>query len=253
MSADDYKISAVINTYNASPTLTRCLESLKVFDEIVVCDMESTDDTRDIALSHGARVVTFPKGNYNICEPARDFAIHSASCPWVIVVDADEVVPESLARYLYDYIRRSDRAEAVSIPFASMFMGRFTSTVTERHTRFFLKDKATWPPVIHSKVRIDGRIYRLPAKKRYEIIHFDNPSIAARIDKLNRYSDNEVVKRLERRYSTMSLLFRPWLFFFKMLVMKGGFRDGKRGIIRAYLEMMYQVALLGKHLENTII
>ena len=39
------KISVVINTYNARQHLEKVLDSVKDFDEIVVCDMESTDDT----------------------------------------------------------------------------------------------------------------------------------------------------------------------------------------------------------------
>ena len=42
-------ISVVINTYNAAKQLERTLESVTDFDEIVVCDMESTDHTLDIA------------------------------------------------------------------------------------------------------------------------------------------------------------------------------------------------------------
>jgi glycosyltransferase involved in cell wall biosynthesis len=43
------QISVVINTYNASKYLARVLETVKNFDEIVVCDMESTDNTVAIA------------------------------------------------------------------------------------------------------------------------------------------------------------------------------------------------------------
>ncbi|MDE6109591.1 MAG: glycosyltransferase family 2 protein [Muribaculaceae bacterium] len=250
-SSEANKISVVINTWNAAAQLGRALESVRDFDEVVVCDMESTDGTVELARSYGARVVTFPKGDYNICEPARDFAIHSASHPWVLVVDADEAVPPALREWLYDYIRRPDAADALSVPFASMFMGRFTSTKAERHVRFFRRDKACWPPIIHSRVRIDGRTDKIPARRALEIEHFDDPSLARRFDKLNRYSDNEVPKRLTRRYSTLSLLVRPWWFFFKMLILKGSIRDGRRGIIRAYMEMVYQIALLGKHLEQT--
>ncbi len=252
MNDNQYRISAVINTYNASAQLPMVLESLQGFDEIVVCDMESTDDTCGIARRYGARIVTFPKGNYNICEPARNFAIHSASNPWVLVVDADEVVPDTLREYLYSYVRRPDCADALSVPFASMFMGRFTSTTPERHVRFMKQEKAEWPPLVHVPVRIDGRTESVPARKELMIQHFDDPTLARRIEKMNRYSDNEVEKRLDRRYSTLSLLMRPWWFFFKMLFLKGSIRDGRRGIIRAYMEMMYQVALLGKHTERTI-
>ena len=57
-------ISVVINTYNASKYLAQVLETAKSFDEIVVCDMESTDNTVEIANSYGAKVVTFPKANH---------------------------------------------------------------------------------------------------------------------------------------------------------------------------------------------
>ena len=46
---DGQQISVVINTYNAERLLKRVLESVKDFDEIVVCDMESTDATVEIA------------------------------------------------------------------------------------------------------------------------------------------------------------------------------------------------------------
>ena len=85
-------ISVVINTYNASCHLQQVLDTVKGFDEVVVCDMESTDDTLDIAKRNGCKIVVFPRGNYQICEPARQTAIDAASCKWVFLVDADELV-----------------------------------------------------------------------------------------------------------------------------------------------------------------
>ena len=57
------KISVVINTYNEEASLPEILEHVKGFDEILVCDMESTDSTVKIAEEAGCRVVTFPKGD----------------------------------------------------------------------------------------------------------------------------------------------------------------------------------------------
>ena len=118
------RISVVINTFNAEKYLAQTLESLSGFDEIVVCDMESTDSTVDIASKYGCRVVTFPKGDYTICEPARDFAIHSAQNSWVLVVDADEVVPDALRDYLYRTIADESFNDAIAIPRRNMFIGK---------------------------------------------------------------------------------------------------------------------------------
>ncbi len=39
------KISVVINTYNAEKHLQQVLDSVKGFDEVLICDMQSTDST----------------------------------------------------------------------------------------------------------------------------------------------------------------------------------------------------------------
>ena len=102
------RISVVINTYNARQHLEKVLESVKDFDEIVVCDMESTDDTREIAEKYGCKIVIFPKAHHTCCEPARTFAIQSASSKWVLVVDADEIVTPELREELYRRIQQPD-------------------------------------------------------------------------------------------------------------------------------------------------
>ena len=112
----EQQISVVINTYNAERHLKTCLEAVKDFDEIVVCDMESTDHTVEIANSYGCKVVTFPKANHKSAEPARTFAIQSATSKWVLVVDADEIVTPELKQYLYRRILETDCPEGLYIP-----------------------------------------------------------------------------------------------------------------------------------------
>ena len=90
-SLSDQSISVVINTYNAEEHLEKVVKAVQDFDEVLVCDMESTDHTVEIARRMGCRVVTFPKAHHTIVEPARNFAIQSATSPWVLVVDADGI------------------------------------------------------------------------------------------------------------------------------------------------------------------
>ena len=52
------KITGTIITLNAEKYILRAIESLKnISDEIIVLDSESTDSTRDIAKSAGAKVI----------------------------------------------------------------------------------------------------------------------------------------------------------------------------------------------------
>ncbi len=247
------KISAVLNTYNAERHLARVLDSLQGFDEILVCDMESTDSTIRIAKSKGCRVVTYPKGNHTICEPARDFAIHEAKYDWVLVVDADEIVSEQLCKYLYSRIANPHFGSALLIARKNRFMGLPATGSPDYQLRFFRKDRATWPAEIHARPLIDGKVEAIPSKRKdLYLNHLDDMSVASRLDKINRYSDYEVSKRANKRYGVAKLLFRPFWFFIRSYLFGKGFRDGRRGLFKAYMSSVYQIAYLAKLHEKKL-
>ena len=121
------KISVVIQTYNSEQFLERVLNSVKEFDEIVVCDMYSTDRTIEIARKFDCKIVYHKKTDF--CEPARNFAIHSATYDWVLVVDSDEIVPADLKDYLYTLLREQRAIGGVWIPRKNYLMGKFMGII----------------------------------------------------------------------------------------------------------------------------
>lgn len=246
------KISVVINTYNASKFLARVLDSVKDFDEIVICDMESTDDTLEIAQRYGCKIVTFKKEGVSIVEPARQFAIDAASHPWALVVDADELVTPALHDYLYAKIAEAQCPDGISIPRKNYFMGRFMhSSYPDYILRFFRKDKTHWPPVIHTSPVVDGVVYRVP-RNREELAfeHLANDSIADIIRKNNTYSDYEVERRKDKQYGVGKLFLRPVFRMFKAYILKGGWRDGVPGLVYALLMGTYQMLIVAKVIEK---
>ena len=248
---DTKKISVVINTYNAERHLLQVINAAKGFDEIVVCDMESTDNTLAIAKSMGCRVVTFEKKDYNIVEPARQFAIEQAAFPWVLVLDADEIVSEELRTYLYNHISEPVCAEGVAIPRKNYFMGKFMHACYPDYIlRFFKKEVTTWPAIIHASPIVKGRIIRLPrSRKELAFEHLANDSIATLNSKNNVYSDNEIVKRRDSHYGVGALLGRPFFRFFRSYILKGGFRDGVPGFVHTVWEGIYQFTIVAKIIE----
>lgn len=248
---DDYKISVVMNTYNASLYLEQVIDSLAGFDEILVCDMQSTDGTPDIARRRGCRVITFEKGDISICEPARDFAVHSARYGWVLVVDADEVVTPQLRSYLYGRIRRGDCPHGLFVPRRNKFMGRYVHSSPDYQLRFLRRDRTVWPPVIHCIPEIDGRVETIPNNlKGVHLLHLDDACISSRLSKLDVYTAYEVPRRAARGYGVAALLLRPLWFFVRSLFFQGGVLDGRRGIIKAYMAAVYQIVLLAKIHED---
>ena len=160
------KISVVINTYNAERHLEKVLQAAKKFDEIVVCDMESTDHTVEIAQQYGCKVVTFPKKDYVSAEPARNFAIQSASSYWVLVVDADEIITDDLRKYLYDRIKDENCPAGLYIPRKNYVMNKFIKqTYPDPQLRFFKREGSNWPPYVHTFPSVDGATEKIPSQR----------------------------------------------------------------------------------------
>ncbi len=100
------KISACIITRDEEQNLPRCLASLKnITDEIVIVDSGSTDATESIARNAGARFIPHAWEGY---VGQKNFALTQAAHPWVLSIDADEELDETLQ----DSIRALRRTEA---------------------------------------------------------------------------------------------------------------------------------------------
>lgn len=248
------KISVVINTYNAEKHLERVLISAMNFDEIVICDMESTDRTLEIAKKYNCKIVIFENKGYHLVEPARTFAIQSATHDWVLVVDADEIIPEALRLYLYEQIKKADCPAGIYIPRKNYFMNKFMHCFYPDYIlRFFKKEGTTWPPYIHSIPTIQGSIIKTPAKRKdLAFIHLANESIQLYINKMNQYTESERIKRKNKKYGAVSLLARPFFSFFRSYIIKGGFRDGKPGLVCALWNGYYKFIVLAKLEEDKL-
>lgn len=173
---EENKISVVINTYNAEEFLQQVIDSVKEFDEIVICDMESTDHTVEIAQRNGCRLVTFPKGNHKSAEPARTFAIQSAASKWVLVVDADELISPELRQYLYRRITEPDCPAGLYLFRRNKFIGKYGRDWSHDYQlRFFIREGTVWPPYVHTFPEVQGRVERAPVQ--YAIIHLADESI----------------------------------------------------------------------------
>lgn len=82
------RLSVIIPTLNASRTLAATLGSLSDVSEIVVADGGSTDDTIELAMAHGARVVRGALGR------GRQLVAGAAAArgDWLLFVHADTVL-----------------------------------------------------------------------------------------------------------------------------------------------------------------
>jgi glycosyltransferase involved in cell wall biosynthesis len=87
------KLSLCMIVKNESANLPACLESARgLADEIIIVDTGSTDDTREIALRFGARLIQSDwNGDFS---RARNLSLDAATGRWIIWMDADDRLTE---------------------------------------------------------------------------------------------------------------------------------------------------------------
>ena len=98
------KLSVVLATRNEEENIGRCLASVKnIADEIVVVDENSTDKTREIAESFGAKVFLEP--HHDIFHITKEKALEKATGDFVLQLDADEAVSPELSKQIRMFYR----------------------------------------------------------------------------------------------------------------------------------------------------
>lgn len=104
--------SISILTFNSGATLRRCLDSVREFDDIVVCDGGSTDDTVSIANDYGCRIIyqdqCFKNPNNTIADfsGVRNQQLDAARFDWFMFIDSDEYISEGLVEEIREVVAR---------------------------------------------------------------------------------------------------------------------------------------------------
>ena len=109
------RLSAVVTTRNEEANIANCISSFDGFRddvEIIVVDNASTDRTKEIAASLGARV--FDKGPERSAQ--RNLGWREASADWVVVLDADMILPRPAVEEILRICEGSGCGAAYWIP-----------------------------------------------------------------------------------------------------------------------------------------
>jgi len=108
-------LSVVIITFNEEANIARTLASVQELvraldGEIIVVDSGSTDRTREIAASYGAKVFVEEWKGF---AAQKNSAIEKASGDWILSLDADEALSEQLTRELELFPRAMSAVAAI--------------------------------------------------------------------------------------------------------------------------------------------
>jgi glycosyltransferase involved in cell wall biosynthesis len=183
-------ISACIVCRNEADRLTDCLASVQGWvDEILVLDLESTDESADVARQHGARVITRPP--VPIVELVRNEVAAQARGDWILVLDPDERVSPGLAREL-DSVRDREDLAAVDIPYMHVDFGHAPTNPLLRYDhkpRMYRRSRVTWPTYPNRIPEIPrAHIHRVPAHDDFVMFHDRNRTVQEALERVLRYA-----------------------------------------------------------------
>lgn len=239
------KISVVINTLNEENNIKRAISSVdNIADEVVVVDMNSEDKTVEIAKDLGAKVYLHKRCAY--VEPARNYAISKALGDWVLILDADEEIPESLSKKIRKLIQ--NKADYFRIPRKNMIFGKWikhSGWWPDYNIRLFRKGHVTWNDEIHSIPLTEGKGEELKAGEENAIVHHHYESIDQYIKRLNRYTSVQAKDLLSKKYDVTwkDFIKKPSEEFFSRFFKGEGYKDGTHGLALSLLQSFSQLVV----------
>jgi glycosyltransferase involved in cell wall biosynthesis len=265
-------ISILILTKNEEADLPGCLASVAWSDDVHVFDSFSTDGTVEIARAAGATVTQRAFDNWS-AHQNWGLANIPFKHPWVLYIDADERVSESLRASLqngqwagaehaaYEIQRRDFAWDGTWLKHAQ---------ISPFYVRLFRPEKMRYERLVNPVSIVDGSIGRLPGfldhypfskgMRFWLQRHLGYADLEAQMAEQRRNeADFHWSKALfsrdftERRFHQKGLFYRlpgrPLIKFAYMMFLRRAFLDGRAGITYAVLQSIYEYFIILKQRE----
>lgn len=250
------KVSVIVNTKNCENKFCDTLESIKDFNEIIVIDEHSSDDTVEFAKEYKAKIIYADKNNLSL---AQNQALAEAKNDWIFIVEQNEIIPQRLIFEISNYISKPKKNKFCCSFYQKTFYlnKEVKSALSKDNLRLFKKDYVQFKNDYSFDLKLkSGKIHKIKpsskAKNAY-ILKFLEADIlkssAKMLDKI-RYEYKNIDK------ISSSIIIKPIFNFIYWYFVKKAFLDGRRGFILAfskYLECyILQVMILEGKNKNDL-
>jgi glycosyltransferase involved in cell wall biosynthesis len=256
-------ISIIILTHNESINMERCLASVSWCDDILIIDSGSTDDTCDIAVKLGARIIYRAFDNF---ANQRNFALDEGGLKfkWVLHLDADEEVTQELRNEMLQLADGSDSKLGYLVPSRLMLLGEWlkhSGMYPSYQVRFGSRDHLRFHMVGHGQREL-LELSEVGTLNGDLIHHNFSKGISEWLEKHSRYARDEalssqsrvskfkwrdllqwqdgVKRRRTLKQLSHSMPLRPLARFLFVYFVRMGFLDGRAGLRYALLMAIYQ-------------
>lgn len=223
-------LSIAINVKNGAKYLEVCLNALYKFDDVVLLDNYSTDNTLEIAKRY-TNVRIF-QAEFSGMGNLRNIASGFCKNDWVFFVDSDEVVNQELVTTLlnlefkngnvYSILRHNyyDGKLVDSSAWENDWINRIYNRLDTKYMEYS----------VHESINVSGmNVIKI---ENGNIYHFPYEKISELLDKTQFYSTLYAKQNLGKKKASLCMIpFRALVMFIKCYLLKGGFRDGYEGFV----------------------
>ncbi len=188
------RIAAVVLTLNEEHNIEYCLRSVRPWcDELVLVDMFSDDRTVELARPYVDTVLAHER--IHAFDLGRQRGIDAATGDWIFSIDADEVVPPQLGRWMRAFVDADPEYDLAQIPRINVFLGRRMHSTPwwPGKPRLFRRGAVLVTADLHHGLvpRAGARVAQVPKKPQLSLWHFTRLSIDALTAKMNHYTTIE--------------------------------------------------------------
>lgn len=235
---DKLPLSVAIIAYNEEDIIGRTLGAVKdIAAEIIVVDSHSTDRTREIAESYGAKVYVEDWKGY---AGQKNSALEKCTKEWILFLDADEVVSEELKESIRQELKHP-RADGYLINRRTYYMGKLLRYTWQPEWRLFLVRKSVNPKWVgepHARLYIASKNI---GKLKGDLIHYSYKSFQHHVYKSLTAAKNTAYTRYKQHKSVslLHIILNPIWAFVKTYIIQRGFLDGYPGLIASIMALIY--------------
>jgi len=138
-------LGVAVTTKDEADRILDLMRSVSFADQVIVVDSGSTDGTPTLCKASGAQVIHRPWDGY---AAQKQFALEAVQCDWVLNLDADERVSESLAVEITEAVAAAGMDVAgFSMPRLSSYLNRWIrhgGWFPDRKIRLVRRGKGRW-------------------------------------------------------------------------------------------------------------
>ncbi len=229
-------ISVVVLAKNNEQTIKKTLESLSKFDDVIVYDNGSSDDTKNIAKSFSN--VNLVEGEFKGFGWTKNQAASFAKNDWILIIDSDEVVDAELFNELENIVLNQDTVYKLNFKaFYKDIQVKYCGWNNQKIKRLYNKKVTAYNSNdVHEDIIADGLKIEFI---KGNVEHYSYQTISQFIIKADRYSTLFAQNNVGKKSSSPSKAFFNGMYsFLRTYILKQGFRDGYVGLIVAYSHMV---------------